>query len=274
MLAEVDIYRGYLVNQAFPDLILTLPVTRHVGYSPYQVTNIEGLGPVTAELTTSGYAGWDGALMQNTRTGMRNIVMTMEYQPDYVNNSVESLRQNLYEILPPKAKVELRFKTGPEMVTRRIYAWVESHEPVLFTEKPTVQVSLLCPDPYFTSLSGVTVSGLAMTAFQMGPSLGSADTEFKLTLYPDRGLTWVSIDNLQEPKINWSGELRTGDVFVLSTLKGEKQITVNGVSALDGLEGGSLGLTISKAKNQLSIMASGTALFNAEVWYMPKYLGL
>ena len=115
----------------------------------YLVKNVEGLGPVKADVTTSSLALLDGVSFDNARTGLRNIVIDFEYMPDWATGrTVYQLRQELYQIAGPKKMVELTFVIEG-VGSRKIVGVVESVESEMFSQDLTAQMSVICPDPYF-----------------------------------------------------------------------------------------------------------------------------
>lgn len=114
-----------------------------------QVRNIDGLGPVKADITTTPFATGRGALFQGSTVGTRNIVLTLGLNPDFVTYpSMHELRRILYRYLLPGAWTKLRFYTN-EIPPVEIEGYVESFEPNMFSEDPEVQVSIICPNPDF-----------------------------------------------------------------------------------------------------------------------------
>lgn len=134
---------------------LVLPVG---GPSKFPIAFIDGLGPVDSEISTSKYAIVCGEHFEGSRVNMRNIVITLDLKPDYSSGeSVEQLRSELYTYFAPKHEVNLEFKSnyGPDRV---INGWVESFEAPLFVQDPAVQISVLCPDPYYKASEEKTAS--------------------------------------------------------------------------------------------------------------------
>lgn len=121
--------------------------------SPYFVKNIDGLGPVKADITTSTYVTKDGGSFQNARGTIRNIVMQIGLNPSYAltDDPFGELRRALYLYFAPKSKVTMEF-LSTNMETVFIEGWVESFDPTIFAKDPDMTVSIICPDPYFSSL--------------------------------------------------------------------------------------------------------------------------
>lgn len=150
---------------------------------PVQIRNIEGLGPVKADIVSTGFASGRGELYQGSTTPKRNIVLTLGLNPNWDDQTVSSLRQLLYAYLMPEQWCKLRFFSD-HLPTCDIEGYVESFEPNMFSEDPEVQVSIINPKPDFidvdaTLLTGMVDDGTFETVFTY---LGSVATGFELRI--------------------------------------------------------------------------------------------
>jgi hypothetical protein len=75
-------------------------------------------------------------------------VLTLGLNPNWVDQTVASLRRVLYRYLMPEAWTKLRFFSD-DMPTVDIEGYVESFDPNMFTQDPEIQVSIICPKPDF-----------------------------------------------------------------------------------------------------------------------------
>lgn len=145
--------QGFMVkNFARPDLVsLSFPMADSPT-SEYKVEFIDGLGPVKSELAFQEHADLAGGFFWKSRVGVRNIVITLELNPNYqVGQTPEGLRTKLYDYLYPGASVLLVFDT--DLGDREIVGMVEGFETPLFVETPKVQISLVCLQPFFMDTS-------------------------------------------------------------------------------------------------------------------------
>lgn len=127
-------------------------------FDPIHIRDINGLGPVKAEIATTPFATSDGELYQGSTIGKRNIVITLGFNPDWEDNTLMALRQKLYAYLLPKAWVRLRFYSS-DLPAVDIEGYVESFEPNIFSQDPEVQVSIICPKPDFIETDAIILSG-------------------------------------------------------------------------------------------------------------------
>lgn len=153
MLTNLEVYNVDLAGA--PLLPLS---TDGIEADPIQVRGITGLEPVKATVNTTPFSSADGESHNGNLVGKRNIVITVGFNPDWATQTVDSLRDILYTYFMPKNKVALRF-FDTVRVPREIQGWVESCVPVLFSKDPEMQISIICPQPYFTDAEATVVEG-------------------------------------------------------------------------------------------------------------------
>lgn len=117
----------------------------------YTVTSIEGLNPPNGSINTSKLATVDGTTYNSGRVEQRNIVITI-----VPNNNIEKNRIHLYEFFKPAKKITLYFKTKERNVF--IEGYTESLETSLYTQRQSLQASIICPKPYFLEIQASTFS--------------------------------------------------------------------------------------------------------------------
>lgn len=120
------------------------------GYTPWLLTDVEGIYLAENNVYTSENTMTDGATYQGTTIKMRNIVLTMEDKEDHKHN-----RQLLYDIFKPKAPGVFDYEEEGE--TRSINYYVESVDISSLGKKRIATISLICPDPYFTAPNDLEV---------------------------------------------------------------------------------------------------------------------
>lgn len=118
---------------------------------PVQIRDIDGLGPVKSDITTTPSGVSRGETYQGASTGKRNIVLSLGLNPDWATQTVSSLRQLLYAYLMPEQWCKLRFFSD-ELPTTDIEGYVESFEPNMFSQDPEVQISIINPKPDFIEI--------------------------------------------------------------------------------------------------------------------------
>ena len=148
---------------------------------PVQVRNIEGLGPVKADVSSVPLATGRGVRPQGVSTGFRNIVLTLGLNPNWEDQTMSTLRQLLYGYLMPEQWTKLRFFSD-HMPNVQIEGTVESFEPNMFSADPEIQVSIICYNPDFidvdaTLINGITDDGTLEYVFEY---LGTVETGYEL----------------------------------------------------------------------------------------------
>ena len=126
---------------------------------PVQLRSIDGLGPVKAELASTAFASGRGELFQGGSIGKRNIVLSLGLNPNWVDQTMTTLRHQLYAYLLPEAWTKLRFYSE-DMPTVDIEGIVESFEPNIFSQDPEIQVSILCHKPDFIDIDATRYEGI------------------------------------------------------------------------------------------------------------------
>lgn len=244
--------------------VAMFPVAQSRLSASYVVKDVTGLGPVAATFASASYAGQDGGIIQGSRTGMRNIVLKVGYRPDYESNqSVQRLRRDLYSAFPPKSDIQLTLfdNDGPDL---EISGVVESNDPSIFSSDPEVQISILCPDPYFKPLDPVILNGFANTP--VFPSYyGTADTGFLFELFVNKPITAVRLTNNFNPDLLLvSLDMNVGDVLSISTMRGSKlaRILRNGqyINVLNSISEGSMSMVLNTRTEEFSTTTNGTVL--------------
>lgn len=274
MLTEVD------VTNVRSDT-LQLPLLSAAG--GYAVREITGLDPVNAALTTSSMAQLDGAQPQNARRDIRNITMKLGLTPNFVDTTVDSLRQNLYNYFMPKSLVGLTFwKDG--VVYAITSGQVEDFQNPMFSADPEVDISIVCYDPDFyapapTVTSLTTVATTDTTSFNYA---GNSDAGIIFTLNINRTLSGFTVYNQQPDNtlttFAVSGSFISGDVFTINSVPGQKSVTLTRsgitISALSMVDPTNAGWPVfQRGVNLFRALATG-ATIPCSVTYTTKYGGL
>lgn len=108
------------------------------------ITDIDGLGPVKANINMTKLATADGGIYNSARLGNRNIVIKARFTNA---TSIEDARLSSYQFFPIKKKVTFKIETDHR--TAFTEGYVESNTPNPFSEKSDVQISILCESAFF-----------------------------------------------------------------------------------------------------------------------------
>lgn len=242
----------------------------HIGASTgYQLEEVRGLDPVKADISSSSFGQHDGSQYQSSRRGERNIVMVIGLVPDFVTNTVQSLRLDLARLLMPKRPVTLRMIDSDGSVVS-IAGMVESFEAPLFTRTPKADISIICFDPDFkshvlTTKTGSSVTDITNTAVQYD---GSVDTGFLFEMTVNRAtneLALVLVNSMGESqRVDFAMALSAGDKIEIGSNFGEKGVwvTKDGLRtpALYTITPNSNFLVLSPGVNQFRVQMAGAAI--------------
>lgn len=206
----------------------------------YTITAINGLGAPDAVINTADVGQFDGQRFNSSKVSMRNITMNI-----VISGDVETNRIALYQIFKAKEWIRFRYRNG----LRDVYidGYIESAPVNLFSQKQEVQVSILCPEPFFKAAEEIIddmnlVISLFYFPFSFEES-GEAISEYnevaeKVVLNSgdiENGMIIelkaigkvvnpkvISSDTLEFFGLNYTME--NGDVILISTEKGNKTV--------------------------------------------------
>lgn len=163
----------------------------------YQIISVQGLNPPNGNINRSAVSGMDGAKYMSAKLEERNIVLTVR-----INGEVEKNRLNLYKYFQSKKYCKMYYSNGSRDVY--IEGYVETIECDLFSISEQMQISIICPDPYFqdaneivtdiSQILGAFEFPFAFGAKGMTESIGMIDKfmeerEFKSITIPDNTVT-------------------------------------------------------------------------------------
>jgi hypothetical protein len=228
-----------------------------------QIHNINGLDPVKASVTTSPYGSVDGTSYTGSSVQNRNIVLTLKPNPNWDTWTYAKLRRLLYSYFMPKLVIRLVLYSD-DMIPVEIYGVVEGIETDMFTKEPNFQVSIICPDPYFTALNPTVLTGQngELKTFDYNGNV-EAGVVVKVT-HLSGAPTTIDIQ-LGDPKVTYFGvdaEVNSSKYFELSSIPTRKYVqNVNiGSGVIDNLlsniyiQEGSLWPSIQPGTNEFKVI--------------------
>ena len=114
----------------------------------YYIIGVQGLTRPPTAVNSSTGGTVDGSFYNSSRVEQRNIVIDI-----VLNGDIETNRQRLYQIFPTKTKCTIYFENANRNV--QIDGYVETLEGDLFVQREQMQVSIICPRPYFEDLETI-----------------------------------------------------------------------------------------------------------------------
>lgn len=123
----------------------------------YDILSIAGLTPPAATINTSNIIGAGGAQFNSSRIGMRNLVITL-----VPRRSAEENRIRLYEFFRVKGWVKCYYHNNHRNVS--VEGYVETLEAGIFEKGHQIQISILCPEPFWLAASEIVYDISKITA--------------------------------------------------------------------------------------------------------------
>lgn len=207
----------------------------------YAVVGIDGLTRPPMTINTAIAGGIDGSFFNSARVEQRNLVISIILRGD-----IETSRQALYTIFPLKSKCTIYFSNKNRDV--KIEGFVETLEADLFTMQERVQVSIICPRPYWQDMNEIidsisTTVNLFQFPFSISEpipfaeiynephaflnNLGDSETGFTIVTTLEKNLSTLTFTNLTTGeffKVDYT--MLEGDTFILSTIQGGLNVRI------------------------------------------------
>lgn len=251
-----------------------------------QIQEIEGLGPVGATVNTTPYGSIDGESYSGSSVPSRNITLTVGLNPDWDVWSMEALRRLLYRYFMPKQPVRLVFDSDDEFPSVYIDGYTETVEPSLFAKDQEIQISIVCPDPYFYAVEPVVITGDTPGDPVLVDYIGSVEAGINLTIEheadPAPGFSLVLTVQIGDPTENFFGvavEVHPTQYFMMGSIPGKKYVqtvdTTTGAitNRLPLVVSGSAWPTLKPGANSV-LISSNSGEQSWELIYVPKFGGL
>ena len=244
----------------------------------YQIIGIQGLNPPKAQINTTSIVGLDGSMFNSSKLDTRNIVITIR-----LNGDVEGNRIKLYDYFVVKEKCVFYYTNGRRNV--KIEGYVDNVECDLFTDNEIAQISIICPDPYFKSVSEIVAdisNTLALFTFPFSINLNE---EIAFSLYEEsrtanvynnsdgstgaviealciNGISSIRIQNTRTGeffKLDYN--FQADDLIIINTNKGNKSAVLRrGTAELNlfsTIVQGSTFFQLGAGNNQFSCITTG-----------------
>lgn len=225
-----------------------------------RITNIDGLGPVTAAINTTQIGLNPGTRFDSVHVDYRNIVIEF-----YIISNVTDNLNELYSVIQTGTKTTLQIKN------KLINCYIETIE-INRTNNPVKgQISLICPDPSFRSAA----RNISLSANDFISYAGNQATGFKLYLTAKTAVKnpYISINaNKKTRKSVLNIALSAGDILELNSESGSKSASIASKKVYP-YTGNFLWPELQQGDNTITIgAASGTV--TAKIMYSEKFAAL
>ena len=256
----------------------------------YMTSKIEGLGPPTATITTSAYAGTGGSYLNNAFIEKRNIVINFEMR----GIDIEKRRQLLYKVATPSQYVKIFYQTTNTNVYT--YGYVETCEINNFEIFTSGQISIICPDIYWYGkqiISSYEYQNAFRFPFPESDepfTLGGYNDDKTITVENDGDPVGFTIEITAETSaetvtvynadtgeyLRINGDIQPNDIITITTHTGNKTISLNrgGLSTniINWFVYGSTWLTMNWGINRFRLEAPEN--ISARIIHINAYLGV
>ena len=229
--------------------------------SKYQLVSATGLNPPVAAISVSEMATSDGGTFNLARVQSRNIVL--QIQP---LGNLETRRSELYGYLSPKSAITVDIQTDSRHV--EIDGYVESLEIDYNAIPQIIQVSIICPDPYFKAIAAVTATGSSVT----NPSDIEQGAVFTFSITSSRNNIWLYNYGTYQGFAVKNLDMVSGDTLVIDTRQGQKSVRLNGTNVMQYVSldnPTSKWVQLKPGLNSLEIQPSGLSTS-----FYPLYMGV
>ena len=106
-----------------------------------QLVGADGLDASACKVESTDYASMDGAAFGAARMGRREVRLSYA-----LSDEPEEARARIYEVFEPKSKGELGIRTEDKDLVAEAYVGAVECDP--WARPQTVEVTLVCPDPW------------------------------------------------------------------------------------------------------------------------------
>lgn len=263
----------------------------------FRIKEIEGLGPVTADVITDQLALRDGAIYNTARLRTRQLNVAF-----VILSNPEEGRLKAYRVLAPRAPLQIRYVS--ESLDVYAIGYIESVPVQHFAMINTLTASIICPDPYWSGMqeminemdtieprfhfefySKVTPSLVFGSVDQLAtiyiPNPSGIETGLTIEMYFRDVTSYPQIYDVDtQAKIWFDLTTQAGDLITITTYTGRKtaMLTRGGVTTniLDKVIQGSTWLQLGPRGSMFGktyeVGSSGD--FDVTFYHREQYLGV
>lgn len=210
------------------------------------IESVTGLGPPDISLFVGDYAR-DGGVYTGRRVSTRNPVFTIGINPNFGNGETAAgLREMLYRAFvdpsagglePDKVVLILHDDVKPD---RWIGGYTEKFETEPFSKDLSVNISMICPDPYIRDVAETVVDAAAsgVNGWQTVPFdyQGTAETGFEAVINITATTQLLTLDNNGNKMVLAYSSFHPGDTVYINTNRGERNITLTQAGSSQALD--------------------------------------
>lgn len=249
-----------------------------LGNPYFNLTSIDGFTTVQSDLASVTVPFVDGDTLTNIQAQPRSVVLYLRLREAA---KIETAKRYIFQYIKPKLQGTLQLEQDGRSI--ELVGTVEAIELPRFEQGCTMAVTLHCSQPYWQDINYIVAEisqiidlhyfpipegGLAFPPD--GVPFGAYDDDLTRQLENEGDvetgmlITIIALGSVTNPKIynTQTGEfigitdtLQGNDAVTISTIKGQKTITKNGVNIIDKIAAGSTFLQLDTGTNEFTIQA-------------------
>lgn len=259
--------------------VIDIPILDY-NHDPYVLKAQTGLDPPDIDVFVADKVG-HGGVYKGRRVPKRQVVLRVGMNPNYgVADPVGVLRDNLYSTLDTLTNglIDIRL-VDTVRPTITIQAIVEKFESPSSNQEVEVQITFICPQPFFTTLADVVSTPNTNTINVTYEGTASVGFVASISPLPSHLGNLVTITKTQTGEsIRFTGDTNTTYIYMLDTREGSRSVklSISGVvsNALHTLQTEYDWLRLTKGLNTFTVTSSSGAPTFSSFSYRPAYWGL
>lgn len=219
MLTQIDV----MSDNAFE-----MPILGVTPKNSFLIKKVAGLNPPDRSLFIGDYSQ-DGGLYQGRRVGSRNVVLTIDLNPNpALGETVSSLREKLYKaFIDPQVNGDYLkiLLTDDDNNERYLVGYCEKFETEIFDAETMCQISMICPDPYLRRNEDTVLyngTGWVQVPFAYE---GTAETGFIARIYVTTPNSMIALRN-NNKVMYFESSYEVGDVLIVNTIPGQRSLSL------------------------------------------------
>lgn len=164
----------------------------------YYVVGIQGLAYPPTNVNTATGGGVDGSFHNSSRVQQRNLVIDI-----VLNGDIETNRQQLYRFFNIKKPCTIYFSNANRNV--KITGYVEVLDGDFFVQRERMQISIICPRPYFEDMDAIEAeisTSLSMFEFPFSINFNNPIPISELTDEPT-----ATLNNTGDADVGFTAEI-------------------------------------------------------------------
>lgn len=259
---------------------IAFPLDDGILTAPYTVTNIEGLDPpmIDVSIVDRVYEGGDH---QSSRPQNRELVMTVEFNPDFgVGQTYGDLRTSLNRLLTPKLRKDVGFylMSNDETSWVGVSGYLKNVAATPFSANPSLQMTIATDSPFlshglkiYPSPNSLPKNPITFT------NEGDAPSGFGITFVLTANASSFTLSNEDSTEsISATYAFLTGDKIWINTIMGERYFKMErGATSVNLLRYMAAGSDWMQLVGGVNKFVPSTQNFTLEnLWWTPRRWGV